>query len=102
MLKSVQLLLITGSVVLTGCASARLTPLVDKGATSVFFSKIPDRTYREVAYVEITGSVFTNRANLLRKLQQQQTKVQGDALVQVRYSYHFWWPHASGVVVKYQ
>ena len=102
MRKSIQFLLVAGLTSLAGCASARLTPLSEQGPASVFFSKIPDRPYREVAHVETTGSVFTNRANLLRKLQQQQTKAQGDALVQVRYDYHFWWPHASAVVVKYQ
>jgi hypothetical protein len=87
---------------LAGCASAKLTPLSDQATNSVFFSKNPDRPYREVAYVEHTGSIFSNRAQLLRRLQERQTKAQGDALTQVRYDYHFWWPHASAIVVKYQ
>lgn len=102
MQKVVQLLLALGALNLGGCASARLTPLTDQGTTSVFFSKAPDRPYREVAHVESTGSIFSSRSALLRKLQQQQTKAQGDALVQVRYDYQFWWPHASAIVVKYQ
>ena len=85
----------------SGCASVRSTSLAEQPGT-VFFSKMPDRPYRELAYVETTGSIFTNRAYLLKKLQQQQTHLQGDALVQVRQDFMFWYPHASAIVVKYQ
>lgn len=102
MRKSIQLILVIGLASLVGCASARLTPLPDQAPASVFFSKIPERPYREVAYVEYTGSIFSNRAQLLRRLQERQAKAQGDALIQVRYDYQFWWPHASAVIIKYQ
>jgi hypothetical protein len=87
---------------LTGCVSARTAMLPADVAPQVYFSRLPERPYREVAYVEATGSVFASRAQLLRKLQQQQARLQGDALVQVRYDFVFWWPHAGAVVVKYQ
>ena len=85
----------------SGCASVRSISLAEQPGT-VFFSKMPDRPYRELAFVETTGSVFTSRAYLLKKLQQQQARLQGDALVQVRQDFMFWYPHASAVVVKYQ
>ena len=94
-------LLLAGVITTTSCASARLTPLPEGPPGAVFFTKMPERPYREVAHVEATGSIFTSRPQLLRKLQQQQAKAQGDALVQVRYDFVFWWPHASAVVVKY-
>ena len=94
---------LVGILCLSGCASARLTPLAAPAASAtVFFSKLPARPYVEVAYVEATGSVFTSRAYLLRKLQEQQAKAQGDALAMVRYDFVFWWPHASAVVIKYE
>lgn len=97
-----SVLLVAGGLSVAGCASARLVPLPEQTPVSVFFSKAPDRPYREVAYVEHTGSIFSTRAQLLRRLQERQVKAQGDALVQVRYGYHFWWPHASAIVIKYQ
>ncbi|RTQ47115.1 hypothetical protein EJV47_19655 [Hymenobacter gummosus] len=87
---------------LTGCISTRTAPLPADGAAQVYFTRLPERPYRELAYVEATGNAFTTRPQLLRKLQQQQARLQGDALVQVRYDFVFWWPHAGAVVVKYQ
>ncbi len=91
-----------GLMLLSGCASARLTPLPEPGAARVFFSQLPSRPYQEVAHVEYTGSIFSSRTQLLRRLQERQTKAQGDALVQVRYDFVLWYPHASGIVIKYQ
>ena len=95
--KTLVLLLLLAS----GCASVRSTALTEQPGT-MFFSKTPDRPYREIAYVETTGNIFTSRAHLLKKLQQQQARLQGDALVQVRQDFVFWWPHAGALVVKYQ
>lgn len=87
---------------LAGCTAARVSPLTTSAAPTAFFSTVPARTYQEVAFVEYTGSVFASRAQLLRRLQQRQAQLQGDALVQVRYDFVFWWPHASAIVVRYQ
>ena len=88
-------------LLVSSCASVPSTALTGPAGT-VFFSKTPDRPYQEIAFVETTGSIFTSRAHLLRKLQQQQAGLQGDALVQVRHDFVFWWPHTSALVVKYQ
>ncbi|GAA3977918.1 hypothetical protein [Hymenobacter antarcticus] len=55
-----------------------------------------------MAHIEYTGSIFSSRTQLLRRLQERQTKAQGDALVQVRYDFVLWYPHASAIVIKYQ
>ncbi|MFD2722148.1 hypothetical protein ACFST9_25755 [Hymenobacter monticola] len=101
-MKLLPLFLVTSALGGSGCASSRLTPLAPDAAAGIYFSQLPTRPYREVAHVEATGSVFTRRAQLLRQLQRRQAQVQGDALVQVRYDFVFWWPHASALVVKYQ
>ena len=101
-MKNLGFITLISATLLSGCTSTRLTPLADQAAAGVFFSKVPDRPYRELAHVEHTGSIFSSRAQLLRRLQQRQAKAQGDALVQVRYDFVLWYPHASAVVVKYQ
>lgn len=97
-IQPVARLLVVG--VASGCVSGRQAPL--PADASVFVSRLPARPYREVAYVEATGSVLATRTQLLRRLQAQCTRLGGDALVQVRFDFVFWWPHAGAVVIVYQ
>ncbi|TYZ05754.1 hypothetical protein FY528_20950 [Hymenobacter lutimineralis] len=101
-MKLLRMLLVVGALGNASCASSRLTPLAPETATRVYFSQLPARPYREVGHVEATGSIFTSRPQLLRQLQQRQAQMQGDALVQVRYDFVLWWPHASALIIKYQ
>lgn len=100
-MKFFRLFLLANVVGLASCSSSRVTTFSEPNTTTTYYTKLPERTYRELGFVEATGSIFTSRAQLLKQLQKQQTKLQGDALVQVRYDFVFWWPHASAVVVKF-
>ena len=85
----------------TGCTASRPTTFGDQSHT-VFFTKLPQQPYREIGYVEYVGSIFDGRQRLLGRLQKQQAKVQGDALVQVQYDFVLWYPRVSAVVVRYE
>ena len=96
-----KLVAVMALLVCFGCSSTRNMSLTTQ-SSGLYYSKLPERPYQEMAYVEATGSIFTSRQHLTRKLQQEQARSQGDALIQVRHDFVFWWPHASAIVVKYQ
>ena len=95
------LTLLSAGLSLGGCATARFTPLADPATTNVYFSTMPDRPYREIGFVEYEGTIFSHREQLLKRLVERKAMVHGDAIIQVRFDYEFWWPRASGIIIKY-
>jgi len=104
-IKKIKLLaIIMGAVFFTSCVStfvANLQPRAE-GEVEVYTTIIPSRDYIEIKYIQIDGSIFNRPEKLLTKLMQRAKKENADAIINVRYSYQWWWPVISGTAIKYK
>jgi hypothetical protein len=95
----------------TGCSSTQLvrldTPDPKHADVAIHLKgeKGPSREYVVVAYVQTSGSIWTNKKQLMKAFKRNAAAMNADAIVQVNY---FYIPHAfsslpavDGVAVKY-
>ncbi|GAB4376635.1 MAG: hypothetical protein Kow0075_03930 [Salibacteraceae bacterium] len=95
----------TTALVLTGCVTIRvaMNESANTGAApEVYFSKLPNRPYVEVAYLQADGAVFHTPRHLLNGLKKKAAEIGADAIVDVRYDFQAWYPVAMGVAIKYK
>lgn len=64
-------------------------------------SAAADAPYTEKVHFELTGSVWTPREKLKKRLVQQAQKHGCDAVINVRFKTTFIWPQAYGVGIVY-
>lgn len=58
--------------------------------------------YEEVVMIELTGSIFTSRTKLKRRLLHVAQKHECEAVLNTRFQTVFLWPVISGVGVRYR
>lgn len=97
------------SIIFTSCVTTQsvyLQPSKDKKEVDVFMTKIPDRPYEEIAFIDVSGSVFHGSKSLLKNLKQRAAKENADAIIHVKFTYIPWVlmsiPAAEGVAIKYK
>jgi len=86
--------------------SAYLQSSKESKDIEVFMTKLPDKPYEEIIYIESSGSVFHTQKALLKKLKQRAEKENADAIVNVKFSYIPWVlmsiPMVDGIAIKYK
>jgi len=89
-------------IMFTSCVTVQTAPLsTTSGEPEIYMSKKPDRPYKEVAFIETSGSVFHSNKKLLKKLKEKAKKESSDGVVDVKFGYVFWWPYATGISIQY-
>lgn len=96
------------SFIITSCVTthtAYFNSTKDKKEIEVFMTKLPDRPYEEIAFIDASGSIFHGSKSLLRNLKQRAEKENADAIINVKFTYIPWVlvsiPAVEGVAVKY-
>jgi hypothetical protein len=90
-------------LIFQSCVTIQHAPLNSSAAADmpVYVTQMPTQSYKELSYIEASGSIFHTKEKLLNKLKEQARKENADALVQVRFCYIGWIPLVEGVAVKF-
>ena len=70
--------------------------------TELFTTKIPDRNYVEISYIQTEGAVFHTPQELLNELKKKAAELQADAVINIKYDFQGWSPFVSGTAIKYK
>ncbi len=90
--------------VISGCASvsvANLQRTSDK-EVQVFSTKLPEKEFTEIKYIQVDGSIFHRPERLIKKLAERAKMEGADAVISVKFGYAVYLPFVSGIAVKYK
>ncbi len=106
---SVILILFFTLMLLSSCVTTQMVTLQDNNIhknVKVYFTKLPDCAYEEIAYLDASGSVFHGPESLLKNLVKKADRIQADAIIQVRFYYIPWVlmsiPSASAIAIRFK
>lgn len=88
---------------LTSCTTTRVAILTEpKDETiALFTTKIPNRNYVELCYIQTDGSIFHTPQHLLTGLKKKAAELKADAVINIKYDFQAWYPIISGTAIKY-
>lgn len=89
---------------LSSCTTTRVATLTksENETIELFTTKIPDRNYDEIGYIQTDGGIFHTPQQLLNGLKKQATELQADAVINIKYDFQAWYPIVSGTAIKYK
>jgi hypothetical protein len=101
-LKNVLLALLLITTLLS-CTTTRVATLTksDSETIELFTTKIPNRSYVEISYVQTDGGIFHTPQKLLNALKKKATELKADAVINIKYDFQGWYPLVSGTAIKY-
>lgn len=91
-------------IVLNSCSSVQYATSSNLKSPSVelYFNNLPVKQFDEIAYIEVSGSIFHSKQALVDKLAKKAKSLNGNAVIKIKYTYQFWWPNVEGVVIKFK
>ena len=89
---------------LTSCTTTRVATLSksENETIELFTTKIPDRNYVELSYIQTDGGIFNTPQQLLNGLKKKAAELQADAVINIKYDFQAWYPIVSGTAIKYK
>lgn len=88
---------------ISACTTTRVASLhAENSKVQIYVSKIPERPYYEIAYIQCDGAIFHTPQHLLNGLVKKADKLNADAIINVKYDFQSIWPVASAVAIKYK
>ena len=89
---------------LTSCTTTRVATLAKSESETIelFTTKIPDRSYEEISYIQTDGGIFHTPQQLLNGLKKKAVELQADAVINIKYDFQAWYPIVSGTAIKYK
>lgn len=89
---------------LSSCTTTRVATLTksENETIELFTTKIPDRNYDEIGYIQTDGGIFHTPQKLLNGLKKQASELQADAVINIKYDFQAWYPIISGTAIKYK
>ena len=90
-------------VAFTSCTTTRIATLTksENETIELFTTKIPDRNYVEISYIQTDGGIFHTPQQLLNGLKKKATELKADAVINIKYDFQAWYPVVSGTAIKY-
>ena len=97
-------LTITALIYMAGCTSTRVASLSpsEQEKMEVYTTKIPERNYEELCYIQTDGSIYHTPAQLLKGLKKKALELHADAIINIKYDFQWWFPIASGTAIRYK
>lgn len=91
------------TLMLPGCTSTFIAPLQRPHLPNleVYTTKIPDRDYIELAYIQVDGSLFTRPEKLMSRITERAVLIGADAVIRIRYDFQGHLPIISGTAIRY-
>lgn len=101
-LKNVLFVLIIITII-SSCTTTRVATLTkgENETIELFTTKLPDRKYVEISYIQTDGAIFHTPQQLLNGLKKKATELKADAVVNIKYDFQAWYPVVSGTAIKY-
>ena len=89
---------------LTNCTTTRVASLVksENETIELYTTKLPDRNYVEIGYIQTDGGIFHTPQKLLDGLKKKAYELQADAVTNIKYDFQAWYPFVSGTAIKYK
>lgn len=86
-----------------GCTTTRTATLTtaENEKIDLYVTKLPQRDYIEISYLQTDGSVFHTPQKLLDGLKKKAVELEADAIIAIKYDFQAWYPNASGIALKY-
>lgn len=103
-LKSTSILLgLMLALTITSCTTTRVATLTkaENETVELFTTKLPDRKYVEISYIQTDGGIFHTPQNLLNGLKKKAIEIKADAVINIKYDFQAWYPVVSGTAIKY-
>ena len=88
---------------ISSCTTTRVATLIkgDNETVELFTTKLPDRKYIEVSYIQTDGGIFHTPQQLLNGLKKKATELKADAVINIKYDFQGLYPVVSGTAIKY-
>lgn len=90
--------------VITSCTTTRVATLAKSQNETIemFTTKIPDKNYDEISYIQTDGGIFHTPQQLLNGLKKKAAELQADAVINIKFDFQAWFPVVSGTAIKYK
>ena len=90
-------------VTMTSCTTTRVANLTkgDNEAIELSTTKLPDKKYVEINYIQTDGGIFHTPQQLLNGLKKKAIELKADAVINIKYDFQAWYPVVSGTAIKY-
>jgi uncharacterized protein YbjQ (UPF0145 family) len=85
----------------SSCTTTRTAVINASDMIEVYTTKLPDRSYKEMNYIETSGGIFHTPQHLMNGLTRAATAQGADAVINVHYDFQGWWPLVSGTTIRY-
>jgi len=88
---------------ISSCTTTRVATLtkVENETIELFTTKVPDRKYVEISYIQTDGAIFNTPQQLLNGLKKKAIELKADAVLNIKYDFQTWYPVVSGTAIKY-
>lgn len=88
---------------ITSCTTTRVATLTkgENETIELLTTKLPDRQYVEISYIQTDGGIFHTPQNLLNGLKKKAIEIKADAVINIKYDFQAWYPVVSGTAIKY-
>lgn len=100
---SLLLLVLISVVIISSCLTTRVATLTkdENENLELFTTKLPDRKYVEINYIQTDGGIFHTPQQLLNGLKKKAIEIKADAVINIKYDFQAWYPVVSGTAIKY-
>lgn len=90
-------------VTMTSCTTTRVATLTksENETIELFTTKLPDKKYVEISYIQTDGGIFNTPQQLLNGLKKKAVELKADAVINIKYDFQSWYPIVSGTAIKY-
>ena len=88
---------------ISSCTTTRVATLTkgENETIELFTTKLPDRKYVEISYIQTDGGIFHTPQQLLNGLKKKATELKADAVINIKYDFQAWYQVVSGTAIKY-
>ncbi len=92
------------STIYSSCTTTRVASLSQQSNENIelYTTKIPDKNYEEIYYIQTDGGIFHTPQQLLNGLKKKALELNVDAVINIKYDFQGIYPIVSGTAIKYK
>ena len=90
-------------VTMASCTTTRVATLTkgENETLELFTTKLPDRGYIEISYIQTDGMTFHTPQQLLDGLKKKAVEIKADAVINIKFDFQGRYPFVSGTAIQY-
>jgi hypothetical protein len=92
------------TISVSSCIVSRVASLATSEAEGIelYTTKIPERSFVEISYIQTEGSAISTPQQLLNGLKKKAIQLNADAIINIRYDFRGEAPVVSGTAIRYK